>query len=146
MHLTHPTPTCIIQMISSNLRQLLSSHHQILPLLIPMPTGNPSLTQLRSNPSDSTTYSGCLSHSLPNDSNQYSNYHTNPTSLPMVSSLPTSPNIAVYPTNGPTSLWSQPTLFDNIWNYEPPTTFDESNRNHTFQGRAISCIFDQPLS
>ena len=113
---------------------------------IPMPTGNPSLTQLRSNPSDSTTYSGCLSHSLPNDSNQYSNYHTNPTSLPMVSSLSTSPNIAVYPTNGPTSLWSQPTLFDNIWNYEPPTTFDESNRNHTFQGRAISCIFDQPLS
>ena len=113
---------------------------------IPMPTGNPSLTQLRSNPSDSPTHSGCLSHSLPNDSNQYSNYHTNPTSLPMVSSLPTSPNIAVYPTNGPTSLWSQPTLFENIWNYEPSTTFDESIRNHSFQGRAISCIFDQPLS
>ena len=109
----------------------------------PMPTDNLSSAQPISNPSDSTAYSSCLSYPLPNDPNQYSNYHTNPTNPPMVSSLPTSPNIAVYPTN---SLWSQPILFDNIWNHAPSTTFNESIRNHSFQGRAISCIFDQPLS
>ena len=109
----------------------------------PMPTNNLSSDQPESNPSDSTTYSSGLNYPSPNDPIQYSNYHTNPTNPPMVSSLPTSPNIAVYPTN---SLWSQPILFDNIWSHVPSTTFNESIRNHSFQGRAISCIFDQPLS
>ena len=109
----------------------------------PMPTNNLSSVQPKSNPSDSTTYSSRLNYPLPNNPIQYPNYHTNPTNPPMVSSLPTSPNIAVYPTN---SLWSQPILFDNIWSHVPSTTFNESIRNHSFQGRAISCIFDQPLS
>ena len=109
----------------------------------PMPTNNLSSVQPKSNPSDSTTYSSRLNYPLPNNPIQYPNYHTNPTNPPMVSSLPTSPNIAVYPTN---SLWSQPILFDNIWSHVPSTTFDESIQNHSFQGRAISCIFDQPLS
>ena len=92
---------------------------------IPITTDNLSLTQPTSNPSNSTTYSGCLSYPLPNIPFCNSFYHTNlyPTDPPMVSSLPTSPNIAVYPTNGSTSLWSQPTLFENIWNYEPSTTY-----------------------
>ena len=115
---------------------------------IPIPTDNLSFTQLTSNPSDSITYSGCLSYPLPNNPYRNSFYHTNlyPTDPPMVSSLPTSPNIAAYPTNGSTSLWSQPTLFNKTWNYEPSTSCDESIRNHAFQGRAISCISDQPLS
>ena len=93
--------------------------------------------------------SSCPSYPLPNNPYRYSIYHTNlfsPTDPPTVSSLPTSPNITAYPTNGSTSLWSQPTLFDNIWNYEPSTACDESIRNHAIQGRAISCISDQLLN
>ena len=115
----------------------------------PMPTDNLSLAQPISNPLDSITYSGCLSYPLPNNPYRYSIYHTNlfsPTDPPTVSSLPTSPNIAVYPTNGSTSLWSQPTLFGDIWNYEPSATCDESIRNHASQDKAISCISDQPLN
>ena len=113
---------------------------------IPIPSDNLSLAQPISNPLDSITYSGCLSYPLPNNPSRYSLYHTNPTDLPMVSSLPASPNIAINPINGPTALWSQSTLFGNIWNYEPSTARDESIQNHAFQGRAISCISDQPLS
>ena len=113
---------------------------------IPIPSDNLSLAQPISNPLDSITYSGCLSYPLPNNPSRYSLYHTNPTDLPMVSSLPASPNIAINPINGPTTLWSQSTLFGNIWNYEPSAACDELIRNHSFQGRAISCISDQPLS
>ena len=113
---------------------------------IPVSTDNLSLAQPISNPLDSITYPGCFSHPLPNNPSRYSLYHTNPTDLPMVSSLPASPNIAINPINGPTALWSQSTLFGNIWSYEPSTARDESIQNHAFQGRAISCISDQPLS
>ena len=112
----------------------------------PMPTDNLSLAQPISNPLDSITYSFCLSYPLPNNPSRYFLYHTNPTDLPMVSSLPASPNIAINPINGSTALWSQSTLFGNIWNYEPSTAHDESIQNHALQGRAISCISDQPLS
>ena len=101
-------PTSITQQPSSNTFTTDS---------IPMPTDNLSLAQPISNPLDSITYSGCLSYPLPNNPCRYSTYHTNllnPTDPPILSSLPTSPNIAVYPTNGSTSLWSQPALFDNI--------------------------------
>ena len=47
MHLTHPMPAYIIQIIPSNLHQLLSSHHQILPLLTQLLC--PLITYHRSN-------------------------------------------------------------------------------------------------
>ena len=141
---------------------------------VPIATNNLSLAQPISNHLDSITNqktcnqqptqsfcSCCPSYPLPNNPTRYSIYHTNlfsPIDPPTVSLLPTSPNITAYPTNGSTSLWSQPTLFNNIWNlrpstfitnhanYEPSATCVESIRNHANQDRAISCISDQPLN
>ena len=83
-------------------------------LLLAQPISNPldsiaSETTCNQQPTQSFC-SSCPSYPLPNNPFRYSIYHTNlfsPTDPPTVSSLPTSPNIAAYPTNGSTSLWTQ---------------------------------------
>ena len=170
----HPTcrnPTCINR-IDTHRFSLLpigrNVHHTSnMNLQSPTVTPNPSQNSLPNhdqpssyqipNPSDPTisnstpappvthpSYSNYLNIPPSNNPFHYSFFHNsllNPTNIPMTSTPPTSYSSSTIQANLPNqvpSLWSTLSL--------GPSTFTPIRSSISNQGRANSCVFDQPLS